>query len=164
MAELERRGDPLSHVILRGLAHLGTRDLARRSADAAARLGEQGVGLRRAFADVGGARATGAWRASEAGGDYALFVEFEHPLGAAHSIALFVEPRRGGVVKHIALLHAMNDLDLDDPFYPSGMDTVEIPTGAALLREVLDRSFGPEAAGTDDFRVLIAAARARSAM
>jgi hypothetical protein len=31
-----------------------------------------------------------------------------------------------------------------------------------LLREVLDRSFGPSLDKTDDYRVLIAAARARA--
>jgi hypothetical protein len=42
------------------------------------------------------------------------------------------------------------------------MDALEYPQAGQLLREVLERSFGPDVADTDDFRVLLAAARARS--
>src|SRR4051794_28028318 len=101
-AELEGHGDPLSHAILRGLAYLGTGETAKRSGEAVARLSERGVGLLHKFADVGQARPLGGWRATEGGraGEYALFVDFEHPLGPGHALALFVEPRRGGVMKH----------------------------------------------------------------
>jgi hypothetical protein len=164
IGELERHCDPLSHAILRGLAHLGTGDAAKRSADAVARLAEHDVGLPLAFADVAGARALGAWRATGSGsdGEYALFVDFEHSLGAGHSLALFVEPRRGGVIKHIGLMNPMSDVDPADPFHPSAMATVGIATAGALLHKLLDRSFGPTLAGTDDYRVLIAAAHARA--
>jgi hypothetical protein len=37
-----------------------------------------------------------------------------------------------------------------------------ISCGGALMHEVLERSYGPLAAGSDDFRVLIALARACS--
>lgn len=164
IAELERLGDALSHAILRGLAYLGTGETAKRSAESGGRLAESVVGLPRKFADVGSARAVGAWRATAGGfdGEYALFVDFEHPLGAAHSLALFVEPRRGGVVKHVGLMHPMSDLEPDEPFHPSGLDAVEITAAGTLLRNVLDRSFGSSLAGIDDYRLLIAAARARS--
>lgn len=164
IAELERHSDPLSHAILRALAHLGTGEAAERSADAVGRLAERGVGLALAFGDVAGARALGAWRATEGAfdGEYALFVDFEHSLGARHALALFVEPRRGGVVKHIGLMNSMSDLDPDDPFHPDVMEAIGIAAAGSLLREVLDRSFGPSLARTDDYRVLIAAARARS--
>jgi hypothetical protein len=163
VAELERHADPLSHAILRGFSHLGTDVIATMSADAAARLADAGVGLASAFADVGEARAAGAWRA-EGGGrsEYALFAEFEHPLGARHSVALFVEPRRGGTVKHLALLRPMSDVDPGGTFDPAAMEALEISAAGALLRDLLDRSFGPGLDRTDDFQVLIAAARARS--
>jgi hypothetical protein len=164
VAELERHGDPLSHAILRALADLGTGETARRSAEAVARLGERGVGIRARFADVAGARALGAWRHTTGGrrGEFVVFVDFEFPLGARHAIALFVEPRRGGVVKHIGLTGPMSELDSDDPFHPAAGEILEIGEAGALLSEVLDRSFGPGLAATDDYRVLIAAARARS--
>jgi hypothetical protein len=164
VAELERRGDPLSHAILRGLAHLSTGETARRSAEAVTRVAERGIGLTAKFADVAGARAVGAWRASEGGhvGEYALFLDFEHPLGARHSLAIFLEPRRGGVVKHLALMKPMSDVDPDGPFDPRVLETVDIAPAGALLREVLDRSFGSSLADVDDYRVVIAAARART--
>lgn len=164
VAEIERYGDPLSHAILRGLGHVGPGEVGARSADAAARLGEHGVGLPAAFGDVGGARGAGAWRAREGGrpGEYALFADFEHPLGSRHSLALFVEPRRGGMLKHIGLMNPMRELELDDPFHPSALEAIEVPAAGALMREVLDRSFGPLLAGADDYRVLIAGARTRS--
>ena len=163
-AQLERHGDPLSHAILRGIGYLGTGQTAKRGADAAARLDDLGVGLPPAFADVAEARALSAWRATEGGraGEYALFVDFEHPLGARHSLALFVEPRHGGVVKHIGLMSAMSALDPNDPFHPSKLDAFATTAAGVLLQELLDRTFGPLLAGTDDYRVLIAAARARS--
>jgi hypothetical protein len=164
IAELERHCDPLSHTILRGLEYLGTGDAATQSADAVARLAERGIGVTAKFADVAGARALGAWRATAGGraGEYALFFEFEHPLGAGHSLALFVEPRRGGVVKHIGLMHPLSDLDRSEPFHPSAMDTIEIAEAAELVHELLNRSFGSSLAGSDDYRVVIAAARARA--
>lgn len=164
IAELERRSDPLSYAILRGLDYLGTGETAERSAEAVARLVERGIRLPPEFADVGKARALGAWRDTAGGcdGEYALFVDFELPLGARHSLALFVEPRRGGVVKHIGLMNPMSDLDPGDPFHPNALDTVDIAAAGALLYKVLDRSFGSFLADVDDYRVLIAAARARS--
>src|SRR3954471_14832337 len=106
---LARQPDRLSHAILRGISHLGTGDSAERGAAAAAELARGGVELPPQFARVGKGRGTGAWRAAQGGlaGEYALFAEFQHELGARHSLALFVEPRRGGVVKHIALLGAI---------------------------------------------------------
>jgi hypothetical protein len=56
----------------------------------------------------------------------------------------------------------MSDVDPGDPFHPSAMEPVGIAAAGALLRELLDRSFGSGLAGADDYRVLIAAARARS--
>jgi len=157
IAELERHGDPLSHVMLRGLAYLGTGETAARSAEAVARLAERGIGLTVTFGDVGGAWAVGAWRATQGGrrGEYALFVEYEHALGTRHSIAVFV---RGGVARHIGLMHPMNDFDADNPFHPSAMETLELDAATDRLRDVIDRSFGT---GSDDYRVLIAAARVR---
>src|SRR4051794_39964986 len=125
IAELERAGDPLSHVILRTLAHLGDGEVKRRSADAVARLGERGVGVAAKFADATHARAIGAWRERGEGGEYAFFIEFEHSPGRRHALALFVEPRHGGVIKHLFLMHSMGELDPDDPFHPSTMETVE---------------------------------------
>jgi hypothetical protein len=161
---LERHGDRLSHAILRGLAHLATGDAATRSADAVARLGERDVGLPRKFADVGEARATGAWRNTKGAhpGEFVLFLDFEHPQGRGHSLGLFVEPRHGGVVKHIGLMSPMSELDSDHGVHPSELEAIEIPEAATLLRELLDRSYGPCLRGTDDYRVLIAAARARA--
>lgn len=165
IAELEGHGDPLSHAILRGLAHLATGDAVARAAEAAARLEERGVGLPAEFEDVTQASATAAWRATEGAhdGEYALFADFEHPLGRGHSLALFVEPRRGGVVKHIGLLGPTSDLTSDDPFHPSRLEGVEVATAGELLEELLERTYGgPHLSDTDDYRVLIAAARARA--
>jgi hypothetical protein len=163
VAELERHGDPLSHAILRGVAHLGTGETATRGAEAAALVGERGVGLPPSFADVGTARPLGAWRDTRGAnpGEFALFAEFEYPSGAAHSIALFVEALGGGTVKHIGLLGPMAGVERGEPFHPDDLETLEVAAAAAVLREVLDRSFGRLLAGTDDYRVLIAAARAR---
>jgi len=165
VAELERHGDPLSRAILIGLEDLSASEADRGlAADAVVRLAEAGVGLSARFADVAGARPLGAWRASEGGrpGEYVLFAEFEHPLGTRHSLALFVDPRRGGVAKHIGLLSPMGEIGLSGPFHPDAMDRVEIAATGVLLRELLERSFGgPTLTGTDDYRVLVAAARAR---
>ena len=159
ITELERHGDVLSHAILRGLEHLGTGDTKTRSADAVARLSERGVGLPAKLADVGTAHAIGAWRDSEGGwdGEYSLFAEFEHPLGRRHSLALFVEPRHGGAVKHIGLIDPLGELD-----YPGSLEPMPIADAGALLGKLLDRSFRPSLELTDDYRVVIAHARARS--
>ena len=98
------------------------------------------------------------------GDEFVFFAEFEHQRGARHTIALFVEPRGGGTVKHIGLLRAMNELDSDGPFHPNALETIDISAAGALIREVLERTYGPRAAASDDFRVLIASARARSIM
>jgi hypothetical protein len=165
IAELEGHGDPLSHAILRGVAHVGLGETAGRSAEAAARLTERVVGLPQQFAGVGRSTAVGAWR-TRAGHDdeSALFAEFEHPRGARHSMALFVEPRGGGAVKHIGLLGAMSELEPDEPFHPNALESIDIPAAGALIREVLERSYGPQAAASDDYRVVIASARTRSMM
>jgi hypothetical protein len=164
IAELEEYGDPLSHAILRGLAYLATGEVAQRSADAVARLAEHGVGLRAQFADVAAARVVDAWRTSAGGhrGEYALFVEFEHPLGTRHALALFVERRGGGTLKHIGLMNSMHDLDPDEPFHPGALEPLSIAAAVELLRQVLKRTFGAGVERTDDYRVLIAAARARA--
>jgi hypothetical protein len=157
IADLESDGDPLSHVILRGLEYLSTGETAARSGDAVARLAERGVGMTAAFADVASARAVGAWRATERGcpGEYVLIVEYEHPLGTRHSIAVFV---RGGIARHIGLMEPITGFDADNPFHPDAMEALGLDAGAELLRDVLDRSYGTR---SDDYRVLIAAARCR---
>jgi hypothetical protein len=163
VAELERKSDALSHAILRGLAYLSTGETARRSADAAARLSEHGVGLTAKFADVADARPVEAWREGCVDGDeYCLFIDFEFPLGARHAIALFVEPRHGGVVKHIGLLSPMSELEEDAPFHPGALESVPIRTAGELLAKVLARTAGPRGELLDDYRMVIAAARARS--
>ena len=164
IAELEGHGDPLSNAILRGIADIGAGDVAKRAADAAARLAERTVGVPTEFADVGKARALGAWRTSEGAfeGEFVLFAEYEHPRGRRHSVALFVEPRRGGTVKHMGLIGPMDELGGTDPFHPSAMETVDLRDAGALIRQLLERSYGPSAAHTDDFRALMALARARA--
>lgn len=164
IAELERHGDALSHAILRGLEHLGTGETVTRSAGAIARLAGRGIGLPPKFADVAGARPLAAWRTSEGGhdGEYVLFADFEHAQGTRHALALFVEPRHGGVVKHIGLMNPMSDLDAGDAFHPSALEPMPIATAGELLHELLDRSFRSDLSNTDDYRVLIGAARARS--
>jgi hypothetical protein len=164
IAELERHGDPLSHAILRGFDYLGAGETATRSAEAAARLAERGIGLPPKLADVAQARAVGAWRETAGGfdGEYVFFVDFEYPLGARHALALFVEPRHGGVIKHIGLMQPMTDLEPGDPFHPGALEALEIPAAGELLRRLLDRSYGSLLGDTDDYRVMIAAARARS--
>ena len=164
VAELEGHGDALSHAILRGLVELGMGELAERAAEAASRLAERVVGLPQQFADVAKATAMGAWRTSAGAhdGEYALFAEFEHPRGREHALALYVEPRGGGgVVKHIGLLGAIPDADPDDPFHPAAMEPLAISYAGELIGEVLERSYGTFAE-SDDYRVLIAAAPARS--
>ena len=163
LGELERRGDHVSHAALRALWYLGTGELQRLSADAAARLGERGVGLPLRLADVGLVRPTGAWRAPRGGnrGEYALFVEFEHPRAPTHSLAVLVDPRRGGLVKHLALLRPMDDLGDDGPFRPEALEKLDLGVARELMRDLLVRTFGRGTAGTDDYSVLIAAARAR---
>ena len=164
VAELEGHGDPLSHAILHGVAHVGAGEMAKRSAAAAARLGERGIGLPEEFADVGQATALGAWRTDAGGfeGEYALFADFEHPRGVGHAVALFVDPRRGGVMKHLGLLSPISEMGPGDPFHPEAMETVGISAAGAQIGELLERSYGESAVHSDDFRVLIATARARS--
>jgi hypothetical protein len=165
VAELEGHGDPLSHAILRGVAHLGHGETAARSAEAVARLTERGIGLPQPFAEVGKSRAVGAWRTRVGlDGEYALFAEFAHPPGARHAIALYVESRAGGIVKHIGLLGAISELEPDEPFHPNALETLEISAAGALMRELLERSYGPRGAASDDYRVLVAVARAGSMM
>ena len=159
VAELEAHGDALSHAILRALAYLGTGETAHRSADAVARLSEREVGLPPKFADVAQARAGGAWRSTEGGheGECCLFFDFVYPQGTGHALALFVEPRGGGTIKHIGLLQPMHEIQ-----YPGLMEELDIPEAGMLLKELLDRSYRPSLELTDDYRVLIAAARARA--
>ena len=164
VAELEREADSLSHAILRGLAHLGAGEAAKRSAEAVTRLTEQAIGLPQQFADVCKASALGAWRTRASGLDseYALFADFEHPRGVGHAVALFVDPRRGGVVKHLGLLSPISEMGPGDPFHPEAMETVGISAAGAQIGELLERSYAESAVHSDDFRVLIATARARS--
>jgi hypothetical protein len=164
ISNLEHDGDPLAHALLKALAHVGTGDVRERSRHAAARLAGSGIHQPPQFFDVGDSRAAGAWRSTEGGfaGEYVLFVDFEYPLGAAHALALFVEPAAGGSVKHIGLMHPVRDLPADAPFHPGAMEALDLPEAGELLAEVVERTFGPDLAGTDDFRVLIAAARANS--
>ena len=164
-AELERHGDPLSRAILRGVAHLGLGATAARSAEAVPRLEERTIGLPQQFAGVGRSRPVGAWRSRGGQHDeFALFTEFEHPRGRRHAIALFVEPRRGGRAKHIGLLCSMDELDPHQPFHPTALKAIDIPAAGVLMRQALERSYGPGAARTDDYRALIATARAHSMM
>ena len=164
VAELEHEADELSHAILRGIAHIAVGLMAQRSAEAIARLCERAVDLPTQFADVGQAKAIGAWRTQdvEFDGEYALFADFEYPRGADHAIALYAEPKRGGVVKHIGLLRAMRDLDPYEPFHPSAMEELDIPEAGAEIAKLLERTYGALGEETDDFRVLVAAARAKS--
>jgi hypothetical protein len=164
IAELERHADRLSHALLRALAHIGTGDAAKRSAEAVARLADAGVGLPLKFAEATGAYPVGAWRAVEGAheGEYLLFAEFEYSRGARHSFALFVEPRRGGVVKHIGLLGPIAEVDPGGMFDARAMEELEIADAGELLSDLLERSFGADLSASDDFRVLMAAARARA--
>jgi hypothetical protein len=164
VAELEGHGDSLSHAILRGLAHLEPGETGVRAAESAARLEDRAVGLPERFADVGNASPVGVWRTGRGGrgGEFALFAEFEHPRGRRHTIALFVEPCGGGRVKHIGLLGPIGEFDREDPFHPNAMEALEIAPAAALMRDVLERSYGVTVAANDDYRVLIASARARA--
>ena len=160
IAELESHGDELSHAILRALAHLGTGERAPRSAAAAERLAARGVGLPETFADVGSAEPVGAWRDRRKGypGEYVLFIDYEHPQGRRHSVAVFVEPR--GTVKHIGLMPPTSAFDPGDQFHPSGLESLPSVKAGGTLGDALRRTFGDDLEDTDDFRVLIAAARA----
>ncbi len=163
VAELEGFGDPLSAAILRGLAHLASDDIARRSSEAAGRLAERETGMLRQFADVGKAKAIGAWRMlGDVDGEQVLYAEFEHPRGRRHTIALFVHALGGGTVKHIGLLGPTSELAPDQPLHPDNMEELEIPDGLTLIGDVLERTYGPGGAESDDFRVLIAFVRAAS--
>jgi len=164
VARLEAERDALSHAILRGLAHLGSGAIAERSGQAAARLAAAGVGLPSKFADVAEAKAVGAWRTSEGAfaGECCLFAEFEHPLGRRHSAMVFVDPRKGGVAKHVGLIGPMRELSRDAPFRPESMERLALPRAGRLLRDLLERRYGPRAANTDDYQVPIIAVRARS--
>jgi hypothetical protein len=162
IAEVESHGDELSHAILRGLAYLGTEERATLSAVAADSLADRGVGLPETFADVGEARALGAWRDTRKAypGEYVLFIDFEHPHGRKHSIAVFVEPR--GTIKHIGLMPPAADLDEDDHFHPSALESLPVATAGGILGDALERTYGNGLERNDDYRVLIAAARARA--
>jgi hypothetical protein len=162
IAELEGHCDELSHAILRGLAALGTGERGPRSAAAAERLAERGVGLPETFADVAAAEPTGAWRDTDKAcpGEYVLFVDFEHPQGRQHAVAVFVEPR--GTVKHIGLMHPASEFEPDAPFHPSRLESLPTAKAVGILGDALRRTFGDDLEDTDDFRVLVAAARARA--
>jgi hypothetical protein len=95
-------------------------------------------------------------------GEYVMFVDFEYPRGAAHALALFVEPRGGGRVKHIGLTHPVRDFPDDAAFDPHAMKALEIPEAGELLAEAMERAFGTDLAKTDDYTVLIGAARVGS--
>jgi hypothetical protein len=161
IVQLEGHGDELSHAVLRALAHVGTGERAERSAQAAERLADRGVELPDTFADVGQARATAAWRDRRKAhpGEYALFVDFEHPRGRQHSVAVFVEPR--GTVKHLGLMPPINDIDPSAQFHPRRMESLPVATATEILGEALARTYGDSFEDTDDFRVLLAAARTR---
>ena len=59
-------------------------------------------------------------------------------MGVGHALALFVEPRRGGVVKHIGLLGPMSEIDSDDPFHPAAMERIGVDEAGGRLEEELD--------------------------
>jgi hypothetical protein len=161
VGSLEHDCDPLAHALLKALAYIGTGDARERSRHAATRLAAAGVGLPPEFSDVCEARAVGAWRSTEGAfaGEYVMFVDFEYPLGAPHALALFVEPTGGGRVKHIGLTHPVRDFPGDAGFHPDAMDALEVPHAGELLGEAMERAFGTDLAETDDYSVLIAAAR-----
>ena len=160
VAELESHGDELSHAILRGLAHLGTGERGPRSAAAAERLAERGIGLPETFADVGAAEPIAAWRDRRKAdpGEYVLFIDYEHPQGRQHSVAVFVEPC--GTVKHIGLMPPTSEFDPGDQFHPSGLESLPTAKAGGILGDALRRTFGEDLEDADDFRALIAAARA----
>ena len=164
VAELEGMGDELSHAILLVLAKLSGGVTATRAAEAAARLGERETGLPPQFEDAGKASPRGAWRTQ--GGDddeYAFFAEFEFPRGGRHTVMLFVvETFAGPFIKHIGLLGGMNEVDAAGPFDPEVMEVLEIAAAGELLRDLLEATYGPPEHESDDHRVIIAAARARS--
>jgi hypothetical protein len=162
IAQLEHERDPLSLAILLGLAQLANGATAERAHAAAERLAEEGVELPRQFAGVGRAEPVGAWRASGAEGEFVLFVEFEHPCGRRHTFAMFAEPRGAGTVKHLALLGPSSDLAGAGRFDPDVMEALDLPEAGALMRDLLGRTYGPPAADVEDFRVLIAEARAQA--
>ncbi len=164
ISSLERDGDPLALAILKALAHIGCGDARDRSRHAAARVAGAGIGLAAPFSDVCGASAVAAWRSTEGAfaGEYVMLVDFEYPRGAAHALALFVEPRGGGRVKHIALTSPVRDLPSDAGFHAEAMEPLEIPDAGELLAEAMERAFGTDLAKAEDFRVLIGAARVGS--
>jgi hypothetical protein len=164
VAELEGHGDALSHAILKAFAQLAAGHIAARAAEAVARLAERSVGLPRRFSDVACAVPLDAWRTSEGAhpGESVLFADFEHPLGRRHSIAMFVEPRGGGRVKHLGLMEAVRDLEEDGPFAPDAMESLPLAEAGTLMAGALERAYGPDGRDSDDFRVLIATARART--
>jgi hypothetical protein len=55
-----------------------------------------------------------------------------------------------------------SDLDPDDPFHPSALEPLRIDKAGGILGDAIERTFGESLDLTDDYRVVIAAARARS--
>jgi hypothetical protein len=164
IAELEHMGDALSHAILRGLAYMAPGLVGERSSEALARLSEKMPGIPQQFADVGKASLVRAWcgNNAEIAGEYILFARFEYPRSPEHGIALYVEQRNGDAVKHLGLVDAASEDDFADSLHPSAPESLDITSAGVLIGDALERTYGPEATETDDFRALIAAARRRS--
>jgi hypothetical protein len=126
VGELEDRCDIPALITLRGLAAVADPWLAQPSHAAAERVARTCRFLPSWADQIGCAEATRALALDDHddSGEIGLLIEFEYPNGDRHAIATYIDPRLGGVAKHVFLLQAIDaipdpgklleSMDLDD--------------------------------------------------
>jgi hypothetical protein len=127
---LERAGDTTALVVLRALAAIGHPPLA------AAAERSRGSVVPSWAEDIGRAEATDALalRDPEGEGWSGVFIEYEYPHGARHSIGAYIDHDRGGIAKHVSLVKQIDDLPPADGL---PLEKLPLDEARALLRDAL---------------------------
>jgi hypothetical protein len=95
-------------------------------------------------------------------GESCLAIEFEHDDNARHAVLAFVA--REGYAKHVAVTGSVWDIIDDAPFRLEPAPPAAIASELRAALAATDPRTGRPASQGEDFRALIAAARARSAV
>jgi hypothetical protein len=132
--ELEVAGDDAALAVLHGFAAVAHAPIAEASAAATER-------ARRVFTPewvthIGRAEATDALALADPEGEgwSGLFIEYEYPDGARHSIGAYIDHDRGGIAKHVSLVKRIDELPPADGL---PLETVSVDDARAQLRAAL---------------------------
>ena len=128
--ELEGMDDTPAWIVLRGLASVADAWLADPARAAADRIEPR---LVPGWAgEIGKARAIGALELTGGEpGESGLLIESAYPSGDRHAIATYIDPRLGGIAKHIFLLQPI-DAAPDGP-----LDAIDLDDARTRMRDAL---------------------------